>query len=224
MKNKFLELVNNPIFNVDSTVRYSGVYQVRPESLSHHITDVSLLAYVLTLKLNTLGEDLDKGLVLEKVLLHDLDEVLTGDIPRSTKYYSKDGLVAMQGVADDAIVQLTNLIEGGEGIYKVWDEAKSEKEGLVLKLADMLCVTRKVIVEVEMLGNKYFLKVAYEVQDYLKQLSSSLHLEDFNSASKEYISELIDGSLSVLSEVVSKYEHEFNTYGIVNNVFYKVNA
>ena len=41
-KSEFLKVVNNPIFNVDGVERYSGVYQVKKETLSHHITDVSL--------------------------------------------------------------------------------------------------------------------------------------------------------------------------------------
>lgn len=219
--NEFLKMVNNPIFNTNATVRYSGIYQQKEETLSHHITDVSLLAYALTLKLNKFGEDLDKGLVLEKVLLHDLDEVLTGDIPRSTKYYSEEGLTAMQGVAVDAMTKLSSIIDGGEEIFEIWDSAKKGKEGLVLKLADMICVTRKVITEIGLLNNNYFLKVAYEVCNYLTELKDTFDYEPFCEESRDYIDKLLNGCIEVVTELLDHRQYEFDTYGICNNIFSK---
>lgn len=153
MNNTFLELVNIPALNTDNTIRYSLMYQIKEESLADHIADVGVLSYLLTLRFNSYGEKLNVGDVLEKVLLHDLDEVLTGDIPRSTKYYSEAGLDAMKGVALDAITRLANSLPGSEGLVDKWKSAKQGKEGSVLVLADMLCVARKVVTEVKILGN-----------------------------------------------------------------------
>lgn len=129
MNNEFLSLVNIPVLNTDNAVRYSLLYQLKSESLADHIADVSILSYLLALRLNSYGENLDVGLVLEKALLHDLDEVLTGDIPRSTKYYSEEGLNAMRGVALDAISKLAKDLPGSEGLVDRWKLAKSGREG-----------------------------------------------------------------------------------------------
>lgn len=219
--NTFLHLVNRPIFNTDFTVRYSGLPQIREEALSHHITDVGLLSYVLALKMNTYGEDLNIGLILEKALLHDLDEVLTGDIPRSTKYYSESGLEAMQGIAEDAMMKLAESIDGGQDIMTKWKDCKSGKEGQVLKLADMLCVTRKVISELGVLNNGYFLKVAFELFDYLEELNKSFKFSEFSEESGDFVRSLISDSREVLKELLDRNEFTFERYGIKKNLFSK---
>ena len=140
MNNTFLDLINIPVLNTDNTIRYSLMFQSKPESLSHHIAEVGVLSYILALRLNSYGENLDIGDILEKVILHDLDEVLTGDIPRGTKYYSDAGLQAMRGIAHDAISTLANQLEGGDIIVNKWKEAKNGREGTILVLTDMLCV------------------------------------------------------------------------------------
>lgn len=223
MNNSFLELINCPALNTDNAVRYSLMYQTKPESLADHIADVSVLSYLLALRLNSYGENLDVGKVLEKVLLHDLDEVLTGDIPRSTKYYSEDGLNAMRGVALDAITKLSEGLVGGEGIVEKWKLAKSEREGAILVIADMICVARKTVTEVKILGNGYFLKVAYEMIDNLKDLRAELEsgeMSTFNDQSKAYINQLIHDAIEIMDELLSS-DDRLSRYGVDQNVFRK---
>lgn len=219
MNNQFLELINNPALNIDNTIRYSLMYQIKEESLSHHIAEVSILSYLTALKLNSYGENLDVGLILEKVILHDLDEVLTGDIPRSTKYYTEEGLNAMRGIADAAILRLASQLEGGEKIVDKWRQAKKGKEGMILELCDMLCVARKVVTEVKILGNGYFLKVAYEMVDNLKKLGQE-DFSEFGAESRNYITGVIHDAIEVMHSLISG-DDRLERYGIINNVFCK---
>ena len=223
MNNTFLELVNIPALNTDNAIRYSLMYQIKEESLADHIADVGVLSYLLTLRFNSYGENLNVGDVLEKVLLHDLDEVLTGDIPRSTKYYSDAGLNAMRGVALDAITKLAEGLPGSEGLVEKWKSAKQGKEGSVLVLSDMLCVARKVVTEVKILGNGYFLKVAYEMIDNLTELKKELEsgeLSKFNEDSRAYINQLIHDAIGVMEELTCG-DDRLTRYGVINNVFAK---
>lgn len=223
MNNSFLELINCPALNTDNAIRYSLMYQIKQESLADHISDVAVLSYLLTLRLNSYGENLDVGTVLEKVLLHDLDEVLTGDIPRSTKYYSDEGLQAMRGVALEAITKLSEGLPGSEDLVEKWKSAKSGREGSVLVIADMICVARKVVTEVKILGNGYFLKVAYEMVDNLQELKKELEsgeLSSFKEESKLYINQLIHDTIEVMDELISGDER-LSRYGVAYNVFSK---
>lgn len=223
MNNSFLELVNIPVLNTDNAIRYSLMYQIKRESLADHIADVSLLSYLLALRFNSYGEGLDIGNILEKVILHDLDEVLTGDIPRSTKYYSEEGLKAMRMVALDAITKLAESLPGSDGLVDRWKMAKEGKEGSVLVIADMLCVARKVVTEVKILGNGYFLKVAYEMIDNLNALKSELEsgeLSKFNEQSRTYINQLIHDTINVMEELTSG-DDRLNRFGVIQNVFSK---
>ena len=223
MNNTFLELVNIPALHTDNAIRYSLMYQIKEESLADHIADVGVLSYLLTLRFNSYGENLNVGDVLEKVLLHDLDEVLTGDIPRSTKYYSDAGLNAMRGVALDAITKLAEGLPGSEGLVEKWKSAKQGKEGSVLVLSDMLCVAKKVVTEVKILGNGYFLKVAYEMIDNLTELKKELEsgeLSKFNEDSRAYINQLIHDAIGVMEELTCG-DDRLTRYGVINNVFSK---
>lgn len=223
MNNTFLELLNIPALNTDNAIRYSLMYQIKEESLADHIADVGVLSYLLTLRFNSYGENLNVGDVLEKVILHDLDEVLTGDIPRSTKYYSDEGLNAMRGVALDAITKLAEGLPGSEGLVEKWKSAKQGKEGSVLVLSDMLCVARKVVTEVKILGNGYFLKVAYEMIDNLTELKKELEsgeLNKFNEDSRAYINQLIHDAIGVMEELTCG-DDRLTRYGVINNVFSK---
>lgn len=217
MNNLFLDLVTNPVLNTDNTIRYSLMYQIKEESLSHHIAEVGILSYLMTMKFNSYGENLDVGKVLQKVIVHDLDEVLTGDIPRSTKYYNPEGLKALREVAEDAIKSLAHTLEGGQTLVEEWKTAKSGKEGMVLVLCDMLCVARKVVNEVKLLGNGYFLKVAYEMKSNLKTLSEE-DFSEFNQQSQSYIQILIHDTLEVMDSLISE-DDRLTRYGIQNNVF-----
>lgn len=223
MSNVFLDLINIPVLNTDNAIRYSLMYQLKEESLADHIADVAVLSYMLTLRFNSYGENLNVGDVLEKAILHDLDEVLTGDIPRSTKYYSQEGLSAMRGVALDAITKLAENLPGSDQLVDKWKSAKSGKEGAILVMADMLCVARKVITETKLLGNGYFLKVAYEMINNLNELKAELEqgeLSSFNEQSKAYIGQLIHDAASVMEELVSG-DDRLMRYGVINNVFSK---
>lgn len=222
INNEFLNIINLPVLNTDNTIRYSLMYQVRPEKLSDHITDVSILSYLIAKKLIVnYDEDINIGLMLEKVLLHDLDEVLTGDIPRSTKYYSKEGLTAMRKVADDAMHKLSSEIED-DSIYKLWSESKSGKEGKIVDLADMICVARKVVKEYGLLGNVYFLKVAYEMVDNMSKVYNELDTwrENgmYSADSVEYLKQLVSDTKSLMTSMVNGDER-YHKYGVDNNVF-----
>lgn len=219
--NKFLELANLPILNTDNTIRYSLMYQIRPESLSDHITEVSMLSYIIATNLNNRGESINIGLVLKKVLLHDVDEVLTGDIPRTTKYYTKESLSSMRYVADEAIKHITdNYINDNGKTLELWRSAKDGKEGFIVDLSDMLCVARKVVREYAILGNTYFLKVAYEMDSNLDNTISKFlkdKKDDFTKESVKYISDLLIDAKALMEEYIE--DSKFKKYGIDHNVF-----
>lgn len=225
--NQFYKLISNPILNTDNTIRYSLLYQSKPESLANHITDVSTLSYLLALQLiHECDEELNVGLLLEKVLVHDFDEVLTGDIPRTTKYYSEEGLTALRGVASDAMKVLASTVPGGARLEDTWKSAKQGKEGMILEVADMICVSRKVVTEFSMLGNGYFLKVAYEMGLNLDELRNELDdpstdFSLFNKSSIRVLKGLLRDTRMAMSDICA--DDRLTKNGVVNNVFSKYN-
>ena len=89
--------------------RYSQLHLLKPESVMEHTGFVCLFTYILCEKINSVSREEDKlniGLALEKAVIHDIDEVVTGDIPRPTKYYSKDSSKIFEEIAEQGIKQI----------------------------------------------------------------------------------------------------------------------
>lgn len=216
--NKFLSLINSPVLNTSNVTRYSLMHMSKHESLSDHISDVCLMSYLITsILISKYDEDLDLGLVLEKAVVHDLDEVLTGDIVRTTKYYSEDILNSLNKMSLEIMNGLSESLVASSRLKDTWETAKDGKEGIIIKLVDMLSVSKKAVVEVVLLNNEYFQKVSFEMKNNLLNLVDSIKSrEDFKFESKLYLLSLINDALEVMESITDK---EFmDVYGISNNI------
>lgn len=214
----FSDLIFNPASRMNEVYRYSGTYQNNKESLAEHITDVSFIAYLISKKLESYGEDINVGILLEKCLLHDIDEVITGDIPRNTKYASKEAHEAMSEVADES-AKLLSTYTGIESLYNTWSYAKKGKEGYILSVADMLCVVKKAMVEIELYNNKSFLRVADELKGHLSAMLSKGAAGVFTEeSSTNFISELITDAKNEVDRIYDLNKDFIFKYRIYENV------
>ena len=226
----FTTLAFNPLSRMNEIVRYSSVYQETNENLSEHITDVSVMAYLIAKHIEKItdGKDkLDIGVLLEKCLFHDADEVITGDIPRNTKYATNAAHNELNKVADEAIDMVQSMLE--IDLKSIWNSSKDGKEGLILKICDMLVVVKKAIVEIELRGNLSFLKVVTELEGHLTKMlerlrsgyESSPFPDDNSVFSDETITYLIDLVAQAKDEITTirvKYNHIIKKYMIKENV------
>lgn len=217
----FLRMISTPPMRTDQIVRYSGVRQTDPESLAMHLIDVQMMGYAMVKRMNSeYGETLDVGLYLEKALIHDMDEVLTGDMPRSTKYYNETILEEMKKVGEDAMRQVAENFFNDDEVFDIWDSAKSGKEGVMVKIVDMLSVASKVLKEVELLNNNYFLKVAYEVRQHLLDIADYLeHKSPFNKLATSYLTQIVMEAHGECERLWQERKHLAHRYGILENIF-----
>jgi len=123
--------------------RYSQIRLLNPESVMEHTGFNGLVCYVICERLNKLGEDLDTGLAVIKAMVHDVDEIITGDIPMPTKYYSADITRSLKKLANDAMTSITKDLNLPK-MFAHWQEAKIGREGAVVALADIIAVVNKV--------------------------------------------------------------------------------
>lgn len=215
----FTDLAFNPMSRMNEVSRYSSVYQETSESLAEHVTDVLTMSYIIANHLiQDFGEKVNLGALLEKCLLHDIDEVITGDVPRNTKYATDTVHEELDNVANSAV----KMIEGYVGIpiHQTWRFAKSEKEGQILKVVDMLCVAKKCITEIELRGNLSFLKVVSELETHLyNTINNHTIYEKFDHASsKKFISDLVVQARDKIVAIRSRYQNIINEYHIKENV------
>ena len=75
----------NDILRASGVTRWHIVRTVRPQSLAEHTFDVCMIARAIA---KIAG--VDDVEITKAALLHDLDEIVTGDIPTPTKQKAKD--------------------------------------------------------------------------------------------------------------------------------------
>lgn len=219
LKVNFTTLAFNPLSRMSEVCRYSSVYQEVNETLAEHVAEVSTMSYLIAKKLISMGEIVNIGDLLEKCLLHDMDEVLTGDVPRNTKYATTAVHTELNKVADEA-VKLIEAMLGDVSVFSVWSNAKSGKEGVILKIVDMLCVVKKCVTEIELRGNLSFLKVVSEVEIHLgKMLSDDSTYSAFDKdESKSLLRDLVGQAKDEVTTIRVRYQHIIDKYHIRENV------
>lgn len=218
MKNEFLDLVSSPLMNLDHTYRYSGTKLVEPESLSQHIMDTVMLGLKIIDEANHLAgkEVLDPKAYVMKAIFHDLEEVITGDIPRPLKYYDKDTTASMKHVAEEVAYRFFEKeFHQVNTCYDLWESAKHGDEGFILKLVDTFVVVSKTLKEVSLLHNYYMLRVAHEVSQYLKEVLDGFmwNCPITSQAVSMYLKELIEGALASMEKLLEDNQeimYDFN--------------
>ncbi len=225
MSNYFMDLYHSPLLGTRSVTRYSGQYQSSPESLSDHIVDVSNLSYLISRKLQSLGTVVDIGLLLQRCLVHDCDEVAIGDIPRCTKYSSLECHNILNDLAVITTKRISDEVDNSEYTYVLWSLAKDESvEGYILRISDMLSVCKKVIFEVDFCGNLYFLKIALEVEKYVSDITRKLNetklefdggIVRLSSSGYEYLNKLLIDTVESMRDLTSSNHEYIRRYNLM---------
>ena len=174
-KVSLIDLLKMKSTRMDEVIRYSGIHSTKPETLSQHIIEVQLISLKIAHLIEVVSNVvINKELLLSKALLHDLDEVVTGDFPRPIKYWNDEIRNGVDSISRQVIHRMSELEFGSDYVERVWDLAKLGKEGLVIKTVDLVVVAKKALEEVAIYHNYAFIKVLYEVKDYLLELHSTL--------------------------------------------------
>ena len=102
---KFFEMAHS----MSSVHRYSSLRLVQQESVMEHTGFVCLLAYILCEHINKFSDEkIDTSSALQKAVVHDIDEIITGDIPRPTKYYNKETRKAFETIEKAGVKKVGN--------------------------------------------------------------------------------------------------------------------
>lgn len=206
MKEKFKELYQNPMRNLNNVTRYSGVFCMKPENDGYHTIDMMAMC----MKIADLIEDemaskvnpgdpifiIDRRDLIYKCYLHDMDESLMGDISRNIKYYNDNIYNAISDVVNDLMSinfskKIVNDIESSKD--------KNNECGLIVKVADTLQSSMKIYEECR-LGNFHFKRIIEENIIFvrnLKNIVSSSTISDYNPV-----------FISALLGIITEFEEE----------------
>jgi 5'-deoxynucleotidase len=184
---------------LSSVQRYSHTRLLNPESVLEHSGFVGLICYSICEKLNSAGEDFDTGIAVTKSIVHDIDETITGDIPRPTKYYSSDITKSLKKLAGDAVTSLSRKTDL-PGLVGDWEFSKHGKEGAVVALVDIIAVVNKVWQETVEFGNHSLSGVVGPTSDILSRRLDELD-KFLDGAGRDVLMEIANDLDVMLQEV-----------------------
>ena len=166
-------------------------------------------------------EKVKTGVALERATFHDVDEVVTGDIPRPTKYFSKESEKIFNEIAEQGIGQIIEELDiGGIGlkIKANWESAKDGPEGSIVAIADLAAVVYKIWEEVVLLGNKKLILQGKQVSGYIDEFSESLNDNCSLSFSQKILCKnVISQLLEILLEVKESEDPMAGTLASLKN-------
>lgn len=160
-----LEVLNQ----ASNVVRYSRDFMHKRENLLEHVGFTVSFAYIIAMRVRANGHSVSIGVVMEKAVLHDIEETLTGDVTRKTKHSSPEAALALKQYEIKCVGILEQVLK--INIMKIWASAKDDSlEGRIVKIADFAAVVYKSMVEVAMLGNKSFVRVSTEISEEMEKM------------------------------------------------------
>lgn len=217
MKDKFKELYENPMRNLNNVTRYSGVFCMKPENDGYHTIDMMAMC----MKISDLIEEdqlnfdkefrikIDRKDLIYRCYLHDMDESLMGDISRNIKYYNDDIYNSITNVVTD----LMNKNFSGEIVKSIGSSKdKNNLNGLIVKISDTLQSSIKIYEECR-LGNFHFKKIIEENLTFVKNLKPIIR-----SSGLWMKSHSIGSALELMISIVDDFEAELmNEINRLNN-------
>ena len=196
------------ISRLSNVRRYSTNYLVKQESVLEHTGSVALLSATIGLfiKENT-DTEIDLGKLMIKATYHDLEESETGDIPRLTKYHNdtiRTGLKYYEAIAIKKIEKYTKI----PNLSDYWQTSKEGKEGLVVSIADLMCVTYKAYEEIVRLNNFNLKEVGFQsIKHYnalYDRVRDSRYEGIINISTEDYLLSVLDMTYEIAVEINRK--------------------
>ena len=184
-------------------IRFSNIPRLAAQSVAEHSYCVTFSAMLVADYLNNNGYiKVDKLKLLEMGLIHDVEEVISGDILKTLKHGKFK--VELDKLNEQNMTYLTRLLkEGGDRYFSLWQEAKDKKtiEAKVLSFIDMIDRLMYCLKETHM-GNHYFRELLeFEAVKLLDWRDEIPELYDLVIELSSYVSAYLAGDKKVLNEI-----------------------
>lgn len=171
MTKVFEHFLNRSLAHV---VRFNSQPQQFPESVAEHTFFVAYFASILLYFLKKENETIDEIKVLKMALVHDMEEIFSGDILTPFKHFNQEILTAIQNVSRQTIPMVFEDLPSdlSSEFVALWnEESKQEsKEAQVVKLADKISLMAKCYEEMK-IGNNFFRPIYEREMEKLKALN-----------------------------------------------------
>ncbi len=121
--------------------RFSICPRVHEESVAEHSYYVAFIAMMIAEDLGKKGYPIDIGKLLCRALVHDIDEVFSGDFIRMFKHDNSIINSAIDATSSKLTEKFFESYPAGDRLFKYWQESKGDDiEGQILAYSDFLSV------------------------------------------------------------------------------------
>lgn len=196
------ELLSGDVNRLRYIMRFGTAFTAHKESVAEHTFYVAIYSLFLAKWANDKFDGIVRvEKVLEKALLHDLEECRTGDFPRPFKYRRPDLKKLLDNAAQDEFNEIVvNILPGkpetAVELTKVWSSARDNTpEGCIVALADYLSVVSHLWQEL-----------------HASNLSMAIHfdtmteyLHEFDAAQYNFLREIIQETQDLMYSLFDKF-------------------
>jgi 5'-deoxynucleotidase YfbR-like HD superfamily hydrolase len=148
MSSPIREVLYGDLRRVSHVYRYSAQPVLNRENVAEHSWWTAMIAVVIAAEyVNAYDHEASlhdlMGEVALRAILHDIEEVGTGDLVREAKYFSEDVRESFRAVEEAFAHRLFDKFGApiNRMFYHLWKTAKdTTTEGQIVALADLLCV------------------------------------------------------------------------------------
>ncbi|MBE6550731.1 MAG: 5'-deoxynucleotidase [Ruminococcaceae bacterium] len=144
------------LFRTKNINRWGLMYNTRHETLADHSYECAVLAHALAVIGNVyFGKNYNADRIASQALLHDMSEILTGDLPTPVKYYSEEITKAYKRIETEAVKTMILSLDEPMREYYASLTSPDDEEKKIIKAADKLTAYIKCRVELSR-GNPEF--------------------------------------------------------------------
>lgn len=152
----FRHILNRSLAHV---IRFSSNPQHFSESVAEHSFFVAYITAIISHLLKNEGEMVDSQKAVTMALVHDMEEIYSGDILGPFKHYSPEVAAAIRKVNQEVIKDAFSDLPEDLALHYIslWNEegAGETIEAQVVKVADKLSLISKCAEEIKV-GNEFF--------------------------------------------------------------------
>lgn len=164
------------VSGLSGVTRFSMLKMCHRENVLEHTGMMACFAFALGTRLNQIeGFQFDLALLLQKAIVHDWDETVTGDIARPTKYFSTALRIELRALEAEGIANIATSL-GLMDLPNIYGDAKEGPEGSLVALCDIACAIHRCWEEVLVFNNLHFVFPAQRLRKVLHKTVKSLQL------------------------------------------------
>jgi hypothetical protein len=207
----------NSMSRLASLTRFSMERLSCRESVLEHLGQVALTSYALAMEVRARDPAADVSVreSVVRALVHDLEELITGDVARPTKHSSPEAKRMFDALAESSInvlrVEMSYFPSFAVDMERCHWAAKVGVDGMIVAVADVLAVATKVWEEVILRGNGAMIRQAHTAEKQLIALQSRVRGETIAASAQSFLLRLLDDAILLMRKAQGRDCELFGT-------------